>query len=211
MGLFNNNIDENQVMETKNRILNEGRVMCEIVVGTYGNEDIIAGAMIGETGKYLAMANYGKAKWGKSFIEFYKKGIRFSTIGVEFFYDQINDIEITYEGLRHGEMNFHVVTGIFGCKMKKYDMYATIQIIWELKEKYLQNLAEDENESEKEKNESNIDRLIHLGEMHEKGLITDEEFMSMKQQLTDNNICENCGAELYEESNFCSECGHPVK
>ncbi len=211
MGLFNNTNDGNKILETKNRILNNRQVLCEIVIGTYGNDDIVAGAMIGETGKYIAMANYGNPKWGKSLIEFYEKGIRFSATGAEFFYDEITDIEILYEGIRHGEMIFHVSNGSFGCKMKNNEMHATVQIISELKEKYMQSLAEEQIEEDKNENKSNIDRLIHLGEMHEKGLISDEEFASMKQQLIDKSVCENCGAELTENSNFCSECGQPVK
>ena len=39
------------------------------------------------------------------------------------------------------------------------------------------------NTNYNEESKNNVDRLLKLGEMYEKGLLTDEEFISMKQQL----------------------------
>lgn len=75
--------------------------------------------------------------------------------------------------------------------------------------------------------EDKIDKLIKLGEMYDKGLLTIEEFSSMKQELlsekNDNpiedseenietleNICENCGSEISPDDVFCSECGTKI-
>ena len=72
--------------------------------------------------------------------------------------------------------------------------------------------------------EDKIDKIIKLGEMYDKGLLTDEEFVSMKQELLSGgnddstesfeenvelleDICENCGADISPEDAFCSECG----
>ena len=72
--------------------------------------------------------------------------------------------------------------------------------------------------------EEKIDKLIKLGEMYDKGLLTDDEFASMKQELmSDGNdgskevveenaelledTCGNCGAEISSDNAFCSECG----
>ena len=58
--------------------------------------------------------------------------------------------------------------------------------------------------------------------MHDKGLLTDEEFFSLKQELlsgtnddttsteNDENVCKNCGAEVSPNDAFCSECGSKI-
>ncbi len=61
-----------------------------------------------------------------------------------------------------------------------------------------------------------IDNLERIGNLLEKGLITDEEFTSLKEKivedsLEENNICENCGAEFSKDSLFCSECGTKIE
>ena len=75
--------------------------------------------------------------------------------------------------------------------------------------------------------EGKIDKLIKLGEMHNQGLLSDEEFISLKQELlpsnnekcvsmSENNIetsennCENCGAYIFPDDIFCSECGTKI-
>lgn len=80
------------------------------------------------------------------------------------------------------------------------------------------------NTNNEEKSEDKFDKLIKLGEMHDKGLLSDEEFTSLKQELlsgnndeapvapeedveTLENTCENCGANISPDDAFCSECG----
>lgn len=75
--------------------------------------------------------------------------------------------------------------------------------------------------------EDKIDKIIKLGEMHDKGLLSDEEFATLKNELLEENkqedpiqseeniepsknICENCGTEVSEDSAFCSECGTKI-
>lgn len=82
--------------------------------------------------------------------------------------------------------------------------------------------------------EGKIDKLIKLGEMHNQGLLSDEEFISLKQELlssnnekcvsmsenhietsekdieTSENNCENCGACIFHDDIFCSECGTKI-
>ena len=72
--------------------------------------------------------------------------------------------------------------------------------------------------------EDKFDKLIKLGEMHDKGLLSDEEFDSLKKELLSGNnedtseisedncetsviTCENCGATISPEDIYCSECG----
>lgn len=77
--------------------------------------------------------------------------------------------------------------------------------------------------------EDKFDKLIKLGEMHDKGLLSDEEFASLKQELLSENdetasnqseendaeisenVCENCGTEIAEDSIFCAECGTKIR
>ena len=82
--------------------------------------------------------------------------------------------------------------------------------------------------------EGKIDKLIKLGEMHNQGLLSDEEFISLKQELlssnnekcvsmfenhietsekdieTSENNCENCGACIFPDDIFCSEGGTKI-
>lgn len=74
--------------------------------------------------------------------------------------------------------------------------------------------------------EDKFDKLIKLGEMHDKGLLSDEEFTSLKNELlygnnenspvqsesfeTSENTCENCGADVSPNDVFCSECGTQI-
>ena len=82
--------------------------------------------------------------------------------------------------------------------------------------------------------EGKIDKLIKLGEMNNQGLLSDEEFISLKQELlssnnekcvsmsenhietsekdieTSENNCENCGACIFPDDIFCSECGTKI-
>lgn len=82
--------------------------------------------------------------------------------------------------------------------------------------------------------EGKIDKLIKLGEMHNQGLLSDEEFISLKQELlssnnekcvsmsenhietsekdieTSENNCENCGSCIFPDDIFCSECGTKI-
>ncbi len=80
-------------------------------------------------------------------------------------------------------------------------------------------------------NSSDIDSLEKIMIMYEKGLLTDEEFSAMKQNIigsmvntkteeynvnSKNNekaskFCGNCGAEIIQDSKFCIYCGTPVK
>ena len=59
-----------------------------------------------------------------------------------------------------------------------------------------------------------LERMIKLGEMYDKGLLTDEEFATMKQNIINSengNTCKNCGAKISSDSIFCSECGSKIE
>ena len=114
-----------------------------------------------------------------------------------------------------------------------YDLRAFVNVLNRLIEENKSNADNivsngDNNESISVNSEDKFDKLIKLGEMHDKGLLSDEEFDLLKKELlsgnnaettttleddvgTSENICENCGAEVEEDSKFCAECGTQIK
>lgn len=61
-----------------------------------------------------------------------------------------------------------------------------------------------------------IDNLERIGNMLEKGLLTDDEFNSLKEKIMKesskkDNICKNCGTEFSKDSLFCGECGSKIE
>ena len=108
------------------------------------------------------------------------------------------------------------------------ELKAFVNVLNKLIEDYKSNInnikVDDGNE---ERSEDKIDKLLKLGEMFDKGLLSDEEFASLKQELlsgnndnapvapeedveTSENICENCGSDISPEDAFCSECGTQI-
>ncbi|WP_406535223.1 hypothetical protein, partial [Methanobrevibacter sp.] len=69
MGLFNRKKKKQENTETYKpseeyiqQILTDG-VDVEVGMGVHGNDELVAGAMLGSTGKLIAMNNYGKIKY----------------------------------------------------------------------------------------------------------------------------------------------------
>ena len=84
------------------------------------------------------------------------------------------------------------------------------------------NKSNIHNEETQGKSEDKFDKLIKLGEMHNKGLLSDDEFNSLKKELLSEdtkyspiesedtfepNVCKNCGVVNDSGSIFCSGCG----
>ncbi len=65
--------------------------------------------------------------------------------------------------------------------------------------------------------DSDVESLEKIMDMYKSGLLTDDEFVAMKQKLIGNNnesstkFCGNCGAEIIENSKFCTQCGTQIK
>lgn len=189
MGLFNFGKSEDQLIaEAYNKVGGASMVSCKVVVGTYGNDDIVAGAMMGETGKLIAMNNYGNPKWESSVLEFHVNGIVFTNPGWSIMYDDIIDLKLTRQGIRHSEMTMFLSDGNrIVCEMEKYELIASVQRMTELKTEYLERMEQERLEQEKqevEKEESNdADRLLRAAELYERGLLTEDEFEELKKKL----------------------------
>lgn len=87
------------------------------------------------------------------------------------------------------------------------------------------------NNNENNVNTPNVDELEKIMKMYQDGLLTDEEFSAMKQNIIGNissvkteednvngannenipKFCGNCGAEIIDNSKFCTQCGKQIK
>lgn len=73
-------------------------------------------------------------------------------------------------------------------------------------------------------NNTNVDELEKVMKMYQEGLLTDDEFATMKQNIigtvtNDSNFdniesspkfCGNCGSKIVKDSKFCTQCGNPL-
>lgn len=224
--LSGNKTEAEKIEEERVKILNEGQVLVDLAVGTHGADEVVAGAMMGETGKYLAMAKYGKTKWQPTYILIFNEGIQIYYTGAQFFYNEIKSIEETNKGWLDMEFIIHTTNGTVLLKLFGPKLEALKLIILDLKEKYLEQLKQEKinlQQKEHEKSEEKIDRLIQLGKIHENGLLSDEEFTSMKDEILNGNednhhnnentvkVCENCGEEILDDANFCTNCGNKLR
>jgi predicted amidophosphoribosyltransferase len=78
-----------------------------------------------------------------------------------------------------------------------------------------QQKENDNNENNMLKSETeSLEKIIDL---YKAGLLTDEEFIAMKQKVFNNpsetkqNYCKNCGKKLTDNSKFCSYCGTKIE
>ena len=229
MGLFGNKSDDDKLIEAYNRISSSGVVNCKIYVGRHGADEIVAGAMMGNTGKLIAMNNYGKAKFEHSVLELHINGIAFTNPGLEIMYHDIREFKI-FDSFRHSDVFITLSNGAtLRCEMMKYEAHAVIRRIEELKADYLERVKQEELEEQKklaeDKKDKNMDRLLRAAELHDRGLLSEEEFNEIKDKFMNNSVndskdngnvvskgmfCPNCGSELKREYKFCINCGHEL-
>lgn len=210
-------------MDVKQKILDEGRVVGDVVVGVHGADEIVAGSMIGETGKYIAMANYGNPIWKPTFIYFYDNGIRLSINGSEFLYSEIYNVGVVEKKLFKTIIGIETASGQINFKTFHDEAIATAELIIELKNQYVEKQPEREDFSP-------ADELLKYADLYERGFLTEEEFKAKKEELLKNSesedessedeksenknqkqrFCTNCGTPVDENSNFCMNCGEKL-
>ena len=191
MGLFRRNKKEDKkdeyivTEERLNEITNDG-VDVQVGIGVHGADEIVAGAMMGSTGKLIAMSNYGKLKYTDNRLYFNEDSIMFRT-GEKFMFDEIYRWEKRNVSFMHTEFSLITTSGEIPLKVTNKDFLAIIKLFEIIPAEYYEKLEameqEAENSEEQNKNESEVDRLIRLGELHERGLLSDEEFAQAKAKL----------------------------
>ena len=191
MGLFRRNKKEDKkdeyivTEERLNEITNDG-VDVQVGIGVHGADEIVAGAMMGSTGKLIAMSNYGKLKYTDNRLYFNEDSIMFRT-GEKFMFDEIYRWEKRNVSFIHTEFSLITTSGEIPLKVTNKDFLAIIKLFEIIPAEYYEKLEameqEAENSEEQNKNESDMDRLIRLGELHERGLLSDEEFVQAKAKL----------------------------
>lgn len=136
--------------------------------------------------------------------------------------------EIFYEGKSEAIIILNNGTAIPIKNNDNYKLKAFVNVLNNLIEDNKSNSNYIESTTNNsEKSEDKFDKLIKLGEMYDKGLLSDEEFTSLKQELlsgtnenttssdennieSSENICENCGSEVSPDDVFCCECGTKI-
>lgn len=110
-------------------------------------------------------------------------------------------------------------------KLKYYDRInkKTPDILIELLNQFIDK-HQDTSETNVDSNNSLVNELEKITNMYEKGLLTDREFIAMKQNIIGNKnsdvktetnksvkFCSNCGSEIIDDSKFCINCGTQLK
>ena len=95
-----------------------------------------------------------------------------------------------------------------------------------IREKINKTTHKIQNTGKTTENTVNINELEKIMKMYQDGLLTNDEFLTMKQNIigtintmndiSNNDInnspqfCGNCGAKIIKNSKFCSQCGNPL-
>lgn len=190
MGLFSRKKKEPEpyvVSEEQIQEIRENGLNIEVAVGKHGNDEVVAGAMMGNTGKLIAMAQYGKPIFESTKLFMLPEGIRFQINGEYFDYTEIYEWVKKKSGLLQTEFVFMTTRGEVLVKANHTDFLAFVEIFDRDVAAYTARLEAEEKqaqqEEEKNKAESDMDRLIRLGELHERGLLSDDEFAEAKKKL----------------------------
>ena len=178
-----------QVSEEQIQNLKENGVTVDIAIGYHGADEIVAGAMIGDMGKLIAMGNYGKTKYKSTTLYINEDNITFSLTGQQFL---IGDDFYQWRKLKVNRLSVEFcfdtnTAGTILLKANPVNFLVIIEYVNRLFAEYTERVEQQEKEAEaieeQNKNESDMDRLIRLGELHERGLLSDEEFKEAKAKL----------------------------
>lgn len=191
MGLFRRKKkepEEYKVPEERIQNILENGVPVEVAIGTHGADEIVAGSMMGTTGKLIAMGNYGKLIYKPTILFMTEEGMRFQLTGEIFRYTDIYSLDAPYNvGMINAEFKLVTTSGEISLRATNPNYMAIRELFGRFVALCEQRMAEEEaaaeKQEEKDKAESDMDRLIRLGELHERGLLSDEEFAEAKKKL----------------------------
>ncbi|MBQ6350856.1 MAG: zinc-ribbon domain-containing protein [Methanobrevibacter sp.] len=214
--------------ETKRDILAKGKISIEIPYQSSGVGDVAIGTAVwGKSGAILGALNEGQTKWKYTELIFMDNGLNVKSTGNVVLYDDIKSIVLGNKGFVHTVVNIlkHNGDGLI-CKVANIEVSAFKSII----EDHINNKQNIPSNNNVDKLNDNADVLLKYADLYERGLITREEFDLKKEQLlssesnetsllesensqkADNILyCGNCGSPIDKESNFCTECGNPLK
>lgn len=219
MGLFRRKKkepEEYKVSEERIQNIIDNGVPVEVAMGTHGNDELIAGSMLGSTGKLIALNNYGKPIYKPTILFMTEDGMRFQLTGEFFRYTDIYTLEAPFNvGMINAEFKLVTTSGEITLKATNPNYMAIRELFGRFVALCEQRMAEEEVAAERQeaqvKVESDMDRLIRLGELHERGLLSDDEFADAKARLlvddSDVRFCPVCGVEVQGDGNFCVNCG----
>lgn len=245
MGLFNRGNKKSPEEEYQELYYNYSRaiedanyyIQLDFAIGQYGNDDIIAGSMIGTTGKYLMMSKYGDLKWDTTTIALKTDGVEIHYNGTNLLYSDILEVRVgDNKGFLNVEKQLVLVTRQGNYIFKENTVFIDVisQLIVGTRERYNkwisdglitpgEQLTDEEwnkliNGEPLERNttsnnnddeNADVDRLLRAAELNERGLLSDEEFNDIKSKLLKK---ENETVNNNEESkvNFCPSCGAEI-
>lgn len=224
-------------------------VILDFAIGQYGNEDIIAGSMIGPTGKYLMMSKYGDLKWDTTKVALKAYGVEIHYNGTIIYYSDIIDVRIgdnkgflnvekqlilvTRQGnyiFKSNTVFIDVISSLIVGSRDRYNGWIKEGLItagetlkdyeWDMLIRG-EPLERENNNEDNDVDAANLDRLLRAAELHERGLLTKEEFEEIKnrfmkhnseetQKPSSHNFCPKCGTKIDKYSKFCTNCGYKL-
>lgn len=205
-------INASKTQSLKSNILQKGKVVISIPYQKSGvNDAIVGGVFLGNWGSVLGSLNEGEIAWKTTDLLFLDEGVSVKSTGHVILYDNIQKVIM-------GEKGF---------------AFTVVTIITHSGENLVYKTGNDNAEASKSiiednivvpKDTASIDDLVKLAELHEKGLLTKEEFEMKKSQIlgiennsakpskspeVGNNFCTECGAPI-NGGKFCPNCGTKI-
>ncbi|WP_407375985.1 zinc-ribbon domain-containing protein [Methanobrevibacter sp.] len=243
MGLFNQNNkktpeEEYQELYDANLAQIEAAnylIRLDFAIGQYGNEDIIAGSMIGSTGKYLMMGKYGDLKWATTTIALRPDHVEIHYNGTNIYYSDILEVRVgDNKGFLNVEKQLILVTrqGNYIFKSETVFIDVISNIIVGSRDRYNdwindglitagETLTDDEwnklirgeqfrenNDEDSNVDEANFDRVLRAAELYERGLLSKEEFEEIKNRFMNKKSDK---AMKITSQKFCPNCGVEIE
>lgn len=121
-------------------------------------------------------------------------------------------IESTKEKILYSEMTDIIIEKGGWSKNRFVIETYTDEIVFEINENKAVPLKEILEDNISNQNNDEFDDLLDLYVLFDEGKISMEEFEVRKALIySDDAYCTNCGFKLDPQSDFCSNCGHPVE